>query len=76
MASDIATEVDVLRAIQWIQQAWYKLSEITIKKCFEKCGVVKFDVEDDISADSEFDALVKELCDQTTPEEFVSLTAI
>ena len=33
---------------------------------------MKSDAEDDISADAEFDALVKELYDQTTSEEFVS----
>ena len=48
------------------------MGEIIITKCFEKCGVEQDDVEDDISVDAEFDALVKELCDQTTSEEFVS----
>ena len=38
-ASDIVKEVDVLRAIQWIQQAWDEVSELTITKCFEKCGL-------------------------------------
>ena len=70
-ASDIVKEFDVLRVIQWIQQARDQLSELTITKCFEKCGVVKVDVEDDVPADAEFDALVKELCDQITSEEFV-----
>ena len=48
------------------------MSEITITKCFEKYGVVKADAKDDVSADAEFDALVKELCYQITSEEFVS----
>ena len=38
-------------------------------KCFEKCGVVKVDVEDDGPADAEFYGLVKELSDQITSEE-------
>ena len=41
-ASDIVKKFDVLRAIQWIQQARDELSELTITKC----GVVKVDVED------------------------------
>ena len=46
------------------------MSELTVTKCFEKYGVVKADAKDDVSADAEFDALVKELCDQITSEEF------
>ena len=53
------------------KQAWDEVSELTITKCFEKYGVAKVHVEDDVPADAEFDTLVKELCDQITSEELV-----
>ena len=70
-SSDIYKEVDVLRAILWIHQGCDEVSELKVTKCFENGGVVKFDIEDDIPFDSEFDTLVKELRDQITSEEFV-----
>ena len=47
-SSDIYKEVDVLRAILWIHQGCDEVSELKVTKCFENCGVVKFDVEDDV----------------------------
>ena len=41
---------------------------INNQKMFWK--VVNVAVEDDVPADAEFDAVVKELCDQITSEEF------
>ena len=59
--TQIAKGVDVLVAIGWLQEAWKEVPNLTVKNCFEKCGI-KGDnklmvVEDD---DLEFETLVKE----------------
>ena len=39
-ASEIVKSVNLLMAIQWGKQAWDEISADTIKKCFEKVGLV------------------------------------
>ena len=48
------------------------MSEITVKKCFKKYGVVKEDLDEDAPNDTEFEALVMELCSDTTTEDYVT----
>ena len=35
-ATEIVKEVDILKAIRWISEAWSMVSEDTIQKCFKK----------------------------------------
>ena len=58
-ARDIIQEVDVLKAISWIESAWGEVSEETIVKYFKKCGfrnsqpdvqLTDFAEEEDVSA--------------------------
>ena len=48
-------------AIRWLHEAWKEAIYLTIKNCFEKCGIKGdnelMEVEDD---DLEFEGLVKE----------------
>ena len=37
---DVVKEVDILQAITWAAAAWKEVSEMAIKNCFGKCGVV------------------------------------
>ena len=39
-ASEIVKEMDVLKAIRWVKEAWYQVDEETIRKCFRKCGFI------------------------------------
>ena len=36
-AAEIAKEVDILKAIRWIQEAWVSVSKDRIHMCFHKC---------------------------------------
>ena len=61
-ASEMVKSLNVLQAIQWIQESWKDVTNATIKDCFEKCGIVKrheelMGVEDE--DDLEFAALVR-----------------
>ena len=61
-ATQIAKGVDVAVDIRWLQNAWKEVTNLTIKNCFEKCGI-KGDnelIEDEENDDFEFEALVKE----------------
>ena len=40
-ASEIVKSLNVLQAIQWVQESWKDVTSATIKNCFEKCGIVK-----------------------------------
>ena len=40
-ASEIVKSLNVLQAIQWVQESWKDVTNATIKNCFEKCGIVK-----------------------------------
>ena len=37
---DVVKEVDILQAIAWAAAAWKEVSEMVIKNCFGKCGIV------------------------------------
>ena len=72
LASEIAKQIDVLRAIEWVAKAWKEVTVETIKNYFVKCGFTEetSEIEDDI-VDEEFNTLFKELADsncETTAE--------
>ena len=39
-ASEIVKEVDVLKAIRCVKEAWNQVDEETIRKCFRKCRFI------------------------------------
>ena len=61
-ATQIVKGVDVLVAIRWLQEARKEITNLTIKNCFEKCGIKEdnelMEIEED--DDLEFEALLKE----------------
>lgn len=40
LASDVATNINVLQAIRWMAEAWKQVSCETIKKCFKNAGIL------------------------------------
>ena len=62
-ATQIIKDVNILMAIRWAQEAWKEVTGMTIKNCFEKCGIIKNDNLMEIKEeDLKFKALVQELC--------------
>ena len=61
-ATQILKIVDVIVAIWWLQETWKEVTNLTMKNCFEKCGIKghneQMEVEED--DDLKFEALVKE----------------
>ena len=59
-ASEIVKEVDVLKAIRWVKEAWNQVDEETIRKCFRKCGFSTkvCEIESNDQIDTEFEELV------------------
>ncbi|XP_057308163.1 tigger transposable element-derived protein 6-like [Hydractinia symbiolongicarpus] len=76
-ATEIIKSVDILMAIQWVQDAWKEVTNLTIKNCFEKCGVVQGESElmEDKEDDLEFEALVKELTEDMSAAEYIDFDA-
>ena len=75
LAWEIAKQIDVLQAIEWVAKVWKEVTAETIKNCFAKSGFTEetSEIEDDI-VDEEFNALFKELTDsdcETTAEEYI-----
>ena len=76
-ASQLAKQISMLDAVQWIQKAWQEVKESTIRKCYKKCG---FSV--DVPTDEEkteapeeadnTDPLISKVLDGVSIEEFVS----
>ena len=56
-------ELDILKAIRWISEAWSMMSEDTIQKCFQKCGFIREICKEAESAgiDKEFEELVRRI---------------
>ena len=73
LASEIAKEIDVLQAIEWVAKAWDDVTAKTIKNC----GINKTTSEiEDEDVDAEFDELFKELTESNsgsciTAEEYI-----
>ena len=75
LASEIAKQIDVLQASEWVAKAWKEVTAETIKSCFAKCGFTEetSEIEDDY-VDEEFNPLFKKLADsdcETTAEECI-----
>ena len=73
-ATQTVKGVDVLVVIRWLQEAPKEVTNLTIKNCFEKCGIKGdnelMDVEED--DDLEFEALVKEVTTDISAAEYAN----
>ena len=60
-ATEMVKEVDILKAIRWISEAWSMVNEDTIQECFQKCGFIREICEEAESAeiDEESEELVR-----------------
>ena len=72
-ASQVIEEVQILRAILWLQTVWKSVTPEIIKNCFGKCG---FDVENNCEVindqiDAEFLELFDQLSSQTDIDEYI-----
>ena len=64
--------MDVLGAIQWLQEAWKEVTNLTINNCFEKC-IIKGDnklMEVKEDNDLKFEALLKEFTTDRSAAEY------
>ena len=72
--TQIVKGVDVLVTIRSLQEAWKEVTNLTIKNCFEKCGIkgdnelMEAEEEDDL----EFEALVKEFTTDVSAAEYAN----
>ena len=53
-------EMDVLKAIRWVKEAWNQVDEETIRKCFQKCGFIP-EVCEEIESNDQIDTEFEEL---------------
>ena len=69
-AAEIAKEINILKAIRWIQEAWVSVSKDTIRKCFQNCGCTDDTYAEVDTSDEEFASLVKEINFELSPQDF------
>ena len=67
-------EVDILKAVRWISEAWSVVSEDTIEKCFQTCGFIREICEEAESAeiDKEFEELVRRIDIDVAPADYIA----
>ena len=72
-ATQIIKDVNILIAIQWVQEAWKEVKGTTIQNCFKNCGMVK--KNDNLTevkeGDLESEVLVRELSPDMSAAECV-----
>ena len=72
--TQIVRGMDVLVANRWLQEVWKEVTNLTIKNCFEKCGIKGdnelMEVKED--DDMEFKALVKKFAVDISAEEYAN----
>ena len=76
-ASEIIQDLNIAKAIYWIQVAWEDISTDTIVHCFQKCGFKKSWANStckDTRIDEEFATFLNQFCDDDdiTVEEFIT----
>ena len=76
-ASEIIQDVNIAKAIHWLQVAWKDVSTETIINCFQKCGFRQESINsitNDNEIDEEFESLLIQFRedDQTTVDDFVT----
>ena len=72
-AAEIAKEVDILKAIRMIQEAWVSVSESAICKCFQKCGFTNETCAEVDTNDEEFASLVQEINFEVYSKYFIAI---
>ena len=73
-ASEIVKEVDVLKAIRWVKEAWYQVDEKTIRKCFRNCGFIPKvceEIESNDQIDTEFEELVRRIDGDASSADYI-----
>ena len=70
--SEIVKDVNILKVITWIQEAWRGVEDKTIKNCFEKCGFSQPDTRLYERVDEEFEELTRKHCPDTSIDDSVS----
>ena len=76
-ASEIIQDVNIAKAVHWLQVAWKDVSTETITNCFQKCGFRQESINsitNDNEIDEEFESLLIQFRedDQTTVDDFVT----
>ena len=76
-ASEIIQDVNIAKAVHWLQVAWKDVSTETITNCFQKCGFRQESINsitNDNEIDEEFESLLIQFRedDQTTVADFVT----
>ena len=72
-AAEIVKEVDILKTIRWIQEAWVSVSEYVIRKCLQKCGFTDETCAEVDTNDEEYASLVKEINFEVSTEDFIAI---
>ena len=79
-ASDIAQTINLLKAIEWVKQAWDRVESSTVINCFASCSVVSADdnetedpfgeLDEHINI-TELNSLVQYVCPNSTVTEYL-----